>query len=158
MIDTNKNVLTDQQSNQCYNFQKMRWGNASSFPKFSLLFVKSSKLSPIEITNVFESLLFSSIFERINLTGPAWPNDKHSNWIEFVVILFVDNESINWDIVKLIIIPALVPIHKVSLQTCYVVTWRQPNLWARIISSQTTTTTTKIDFFRLKRKRGLIIE
>jgi hypothetical protein len=117
-----------------YNFQKMRWDLASFIPKFWSLLIKCSNPSPIEITNVFIS---SSVFEIINLTGPAWPNDKHSNWIEFVVNLFVDNESIKWDIVKLRRIPALVPIHNVSLQKWSVFTWRQPNLWARIISSQT---------------------
>lgn len=89
----------------------MRWVKISFIPKFWSLFVKSSKPSPIEI------ILFipSSIFDKINLTGPAWPNDNDSNWIEFVVNLFVDNESINCDILKLRIIPALVPIHNVSL-------------------------------------------
>ncbi len=45
--------------------------------------------------------------------------------MEFDVNLFVpvnDNESINCGINKLIIIPALVPIHNVSLQTWSVLT------------------------------------
>jgi hypothetical protein len=61
----------------------------------------------------------------IKRTGPAWPQVKPFNWIEFDVNLFVpviDNESINCGINKLIIIPALVPIHNVSLQTWSVLT------------------------------------
>ncbi len=52
----------------------------------------------------------------INLTGPAWPNDKPFNWSELAVNLLFP-ESINCGTDILINTPALVPTHNVSLQT-----------------------------------------